>query len=62
VSGRARYLGDWISLAVELGEENAALRALVLELAAALARERELVAYAAGEIEERFDEGAAGWA
>jgi hypothetical protein len=55
VTGRAPYLGGWIELAVELGEENKLLRQLVLELAVALKREREAFSFAASEIAERFD-------
>jgi hypothetical protein len=57
--GRTRYLGSWIALAVLLGEENRLLRQLVLELAVALAREREAFSFAAPEIAKRFDGGPA---
>jgi hypothetical protein len=56
---RRPYLGTWISLAVSLGEENQLLRQLVLELAVALAREREAFSLAAPEIAKRFDGGPA---
>jgi hypothetical protein len=61
VSAPARrpYLGGWIALAVSVGEENRLLRQLVLELAVALAREREAFSLAAPEIERRFDGGPA---
>lgn len=53
------YVGSWVSLAVSLGEENQLLRELVLELALALAREREAFSFAAPEIAKRFDGGPA---
>jgi hypothetical protein len=54
---RRPYLGSWIALAVSLSEENRLLRQLVLELALALAREREAFSFAAPEIAKRFDGG-----
>lgn len=58
-AARRPYLGSWICLAVSLSEENQLLRQLVLELALALAREREAFSFAASEIAERFDGGTA---
>lgn len=59
MTARVGYLGAWVRLAVEISEENTALRALVFDLATALAREREFTGYAVEAIEERFDGKAA---
>ncbi len=48
------YVGRWIELALDLDEENRTLRALVVDLAIALARERELFALAREAIEARW--------
>ena len=48
----------WVDTALELEQENRELRALILVLAAALARERELVGFARDAIEARFEEAA----
>jgi hypothetical protein len=48
----------WVDTALALEEENRALRALVLELAVALVRDRALFGFAQDEIESRFKEAA----
>jgi hypothetical protein len=44
----------WVDLAVAAEEENLRLRELVLELAVALQRQRDLAGFASEQIDERF--------